>query len=130
MKNKGMEFVTGAVDEWWDCGNKDATVNTNNRLLDTRPELFAVNHAQFNGGTKIIEPCFIGTNVKITGSTIGPYVSIGDNTIIENSTIESSIIQNNSKISNMNLRNSMIGNHVLLDGNSHEYSIGDYSTFS
>jgi glucose-1-phosphate thymidylyltransferase len=130
MKNKGMEFFPGAVEEWWDCGNKDATVNTNNRLLETRPQLFHVNHAQYNGGTKIIEPCFIGENVRITGSTIGPFVSIGDNTIIENSTIQSSIIQNNSKISNITLRNSMIGNHVLLDGESHEFSIGDYSTFS
>jgi glucose-1-phosphate thymidylyltransferase len=118
------------VDEWWDCGNKDATVNTNSRLLDTRPELFHVDHNRYNGGTKIIEPCFIGENVKISGSTIGPYVSIGDNTVIENSTIHNSIIQNNSRISNIELRNSMIGNHVLLDGKSHEFSIGDYSTFS
>jgi glucose-1-phosphate thymidylyltransferase len=130
MKNKGMKFVPGAVDEWWDCGNKDATVNTNSRLLDTRPELFHVDHNRYNGGTKIIEPCFIGENVKISGSTIGPYVSIGDNTVIENSTIHNSIIQNNSRISNIELRNSMIGNHVLLDGKSHEFSIGDYSTFS
>lgn len=130
MKNKGMQFTPGAVDEWWDCGNKDATVNTNSRLLETRHELFHVDPARFNGGTKIIEPCFIGKNVKISGSTIGPYVSIGDNTTVENSTISNSIIQNNSRISNIELQNSMIGNHVLLDGRSHEYSIGDYSTFS
>lgn len=130
MKNKGMKFLPGAVDEWWDCGNKDATVNTNTRLLDTRPELFHVDHNRYNGGTRIIEPCFIGQNVKISGSTIGPYVSIGDNTTIENSVIHNSIIQNNSHISNIELRNSMIGNHVLLDGKSHEFSIGDYSTFS
>ncbi|MBL7810600.1 MAG: NTP transferase domain-containing protein [Bacteroidetes bacterium] len=130
MKNKGMEFVTGAVEEWWDCGNKDATVNTNRRLLETRPDLFSVPAERFNGGTRIIEPCFIGENVKITGSTIGPFVSIGDNTVLENCTIANSIIQNNSKLLNLECKNSMIGNHVLLDGKSHEFSIGDYSTLS
>lgn len=128
MKNKGMAFVTGAVDEWWDCGNKDATVNTNKRLLDTRPELFNVDHNRFNGGTKIIEPCFIGENVKISGSTIGPYVSIGDNTELQNCVIENSIIQSYTKLKNISFHNSMVGNHVELDGASHEMSIGDYST--
>lgn len=130
MKNKGMKFVPGKVEEWWDCGNKDATVNTNSRLLETRSELFHIDPTRYNGGTRIIEPCFIGNNVKITGSTVGPNVSIGDNTVIENSTISNSIIQNNSTISNIELRNSMIGNHVLVDGRSHELSLGDYSSFS
>lgn len=127
MKNKGMEFVTGAVDEWWDCGNKDATVNTNSRILETRKELFHFPASRFNGGTQIIEPCFIGENVIISGSTIGPYVSIGNNTTVENAVIKNSIIQNNSKVTNITLNNSMIGNHVTLDGNSHELSIGDYN---
>lgn len=130
MKNKGMEFVPGAVDEWWDCGNKDATVNTNKRLLETRQELFKTDTSRFNGGTRIIEPCYIGENVKISGSTVGPFVSIGDNTVIENSVVENSIIQNNSHIANIEVHNSMIGNHVVLNGKSHEYSLGDYSTFA
>ena len=33
MKNKGIKFKTGDVNEWLDCGNKDATVNTNSRIL-------------------------------------------------------------------------------------------------
>lgn len=130
MKNKGMRFVPGAVDEWWDCGNKDATVHTNMRLLETRKNLFQVPKERFNGGTEIIDPCFIGANVKITGSKIGPFVSIGDNTVLENCVIENSIIQNNTHLSNIELQNSMIGNHVSLNGKSREFSIGDYSTLS
>lgn len=128
MKNKGMQFVTGKVDEWWDCGNKDATVQTNQRLLDTKSNLFHIPTERFNGGTKIIQPCYIGENVKIINSTVGPFVSIGDNTVINQCTIENSIIQSNSKISNMNFKNSMIGNFVEVDGKSSELSLGDYST--
>lgn len=128
MKNKGLRFAPGAVEEWWDCGNKDATVFTNQRLLATRKDHFAVDKNQYNGGTEIIEPCFIGANVRIKGSRIGPYVSIGDNTELENCVVDNSIIQSHSSIRNLTCTNSIIGNHVRLDGNSHELSIGDYST--
>ncbi len=128
MKNKHMQFVAGAVDEWWDCGNKDATVYTNQRLLITKSDLFRFDSARYNGGTNIIAPCFIGKNVKIEGSHIGPYVSIGDDTVLINCHIENSIIQSHSELKNIDCKNSMIGNHVVLDGKGLELSIGDYST--
>lgn len=130
MKAKGMEFVTGAVEEWWDCGNKDATVYTNRRVLETKQEHFKVDHSRFGQGVKVIEPCFIGSNVTITNSTIGPYVSIGNNTVIDCAIISNSIIQNNADIRRIEFTNSMIGNHVSINGSSHELSIGDYSTMS
>ena len=128
MKQKGLKFAPGAVTEWWDCGNKDATVFTNRRLLETRSAQFSIDAARFNGGTEIIEPCYIGKDVVITGSMIGPYVSIGDHTRVENCVVDNSIIQSHSTLKNIRLTNSMIGNHVKLDGASHELSIGDYST--
>ena len=33
MKQKGMKFVPGKVDEWMDCGNKNVTVETNTKML-------------------------------------------------------------------------------------------------
>jgi glucose-1-phosphate thymidylyltransferase len=128
MKDKGMAFVPGTVDEWLDCGNKDATVYTNKRLLESRKELFSIDHSQFNSGTRIIEPCYIGKNVDLKGSVVGPYVSIGDNSSLNNCVVSNSIIQGNSKLANIECTNSMIGNHVQLDGHSRELSIGDYNT--
>ncbi len=128
MKDKGMAFVPGTVDEWLDCGNKDATVYTNKRLLESRKELFSVDHTKFNSGTRIIEPCFIGKNVELKGSVVGPYVSIGDNSVLINCVVSNSIIQGNSKLANIEFTNSMIGNFVQLDGHSKELSIGDYNT--
>ncbi len=121
MKKKGTKFVTSQVAEWLDCGNKDATVFTNKRILD---------HKKINGqnsGGKIIQPSFIGENVKIVNSTVGPFASIGDNCTIENSTIENSIVQTNTKIKNARLSNSLLGNYVEYSGNSSDASIGDYS---
>jgi len=129
MKNKGLKFTTGEVTEWLDCGNKDATVYTCERVLDhnKNTEMIADDSQMIN--SKIIEPCYIGSGTKIENSIIGPNVSIGNNTIILNSQIKESIIQNASKIENAKLYKSMIGNNVFFDGHNIELevSIGDFS---
>lgn len=127
MKTKGTRFTPGKVTEWLDCGNKDATVYTNQRILE-----FNKNNPRttnfLNQGSTIIEPCFIGENVKIINSTVGPHASIGANTVVENSTVKNTIIQTNSKIKNAELSNSMIGNYAEYSGKSNDASVGDYST--
>lgn len=129
MMDQGKIFKTGTVDEWMDCGNKEVTVETNQRMLgflsEEKQPLISENHTNTN--SKIIEPCFIGDNVVLENSEVGPYVSIGNDTVIKNSTIKNSIIQTNSKISNANLDNAMIGNHATFDGTFTNVSLGDYS---
>ena len=58
---------------------------------------------------------------------MGPHVSIGKGTIIENSNVKNTIIQTESVIKNATLENAMIGNFVTYDGNFTQISIGDYS---
>lgn len=129
MMEKGMKFVPGKVDEWMDCGNKNVTVETNQRMLgfleNEGEQMIADSVKQENAN--IVEPCFIGENVVLKNTTVGPYVSVGANTVLENSTVKNSLIQSNSKISNANLDNAMIGNHVVYNGNFETISIGDYS---
>jgi len=129
MMEKGMKFVPGQVDEWMDCGNKNVTVETNQRMLgflEKDGENLIADSVKTENAN-IIEPCFIGENVVLKNTTVGPFVSVGADTVLENSTIKNSLIQNNSKISNANLDNAMIGNHVVFNGNFEAISIGDYS---
>ena len=128
MKNKGMEFIPGKVDEWLDCGNKDATVFTNQRILANATDEELINPGAELINSKIMEPCFIGKDVKLIDSIVGPYVSIGNNTIIRNSVISNAIILENTNIENAALTNSMIGNHVSYDGKANQVSLSDYST--
>ncbi len=129
MMAKGMKFVPGKVDEWMDCGNKDVTVDTNNRMLNflhnDGEHLIDFDVKQEN--SKIIPPCYIGKNVVLINATVGPNVSLGDGCHIQNSTIQNSLIQTHSHIKNANLDNAMIGNHASFDGNFTTISIGDYS---
>ena len=127
MKNKGINFSPGEVEEWLDCGNKNATVYTNERVLEHNGNIISDSAVIEN--SEIIEPCFIGADVVIKNSTLGPHVAIGNNTSVENSVITKSIIQNETQIIDAKINNSMIGNKVIFNGNNtqQEISIGDFS---
>lgn len=129
MMADGKTFVTGSVDEWMDCGNKNVTVETNQRMLgfleNDGEKLISESVQKENAN--IIAPCFIGENVVLKNTTVGPFVSIGSNTVLENCTVKNSLIQNNSELKNANLDNAMVGNHVRYNGNFETISIGDYS---
>ena len=128
MKNKGVSFYTGAVREWLDCGNKNATVYTNQRILanDFQPSYIASDVKKENA--IIIEPCFIGKGVELKNSIVGPYASIGDHSVISDSVVKNAILQDNCKVESASLNNSMLGSHALLKGKAQELSLSDYST--
>lgn len=128
MKNQGMTFYCDQVDEWLDCGNKDATVYTNQRILEIKrnTEKHSAPSAIITNSV-IIEPCFIGENVIIKNAVVGPHVSIESNCIIEHSVISNSIIRNDTTIKNAHFTNSLIGKHAHLSETAQEYSLGDFS---
>ncbi len=129
MMADGRVFVTGQVDQWMDCGNKNVTVETNSRMLCflEKDGEKLVSDSVIQENATIIPPCYIGENVTLHNATIGPNVSIGKGCVIENSTIKNSLVQTQTVIKNANLDNAMIGNNAIYDGNFTTISIGDYS---
>ena len=130
MMQKGMKFVPGKVDEWMDCGNKDVTVDTNSRMLkflhDDAEETMIAETVRIENST-IIPPCYIGENVVLINSIVGPNVSLGNSTHLTNTKIQNSLVQTHAHIRNAKLDNAMIGNHAIFDGDFKSISIGDYS---
>ena len=124
MKNKNLKFYPGQVDEWLDCGNKNATVLSNRRVLANYGSEISKNITVVN--STIIEPCVILDGAVITNSVIGPYVSVGSDTKIEKSIVENAIIQNNTLIECKVIANSMIGSNCKIEGSQADLSIGDY----
>ena len=129
MMAKGMKFVPGTVDEWMDCGNKDVTVETNSRMLGFlhNDGAHLVDFDVKLENSTIIPPCYIGEDVVLINTTVGPNVSFGKGCHVINSSIKNSLVQTHSHIKNANLDNAMIGNHASFDGNFTSISIGDYS---
>lgn len=129
LKQSGTRFTTGAVDHWLDCGNKKVTVQSNSRYLDFIGENLVDSSAQVIESV-ILPPVFIGKNVKISGSVIGPNVSIGEGCVVTDSRIKDSLIQNGTSLAGVNLANSMIGNHVRMESHPKDVSLGDYSEWN
>lgn len=128
MKQQGARLKTGEVNHWMDCGNKDATVATNSKILElnhAREQLIAPSIIQENA--LIIAPCYIGENAVIRHSVVGPYVTIGDGTTIESSVVDNSLILDHSKVKNARVANSMIGNTARFEGQIEDLNLGDYT---
>lgn len=128
MRRKGTKFVPGEVTEWLDCGNKNATVYTNQRVLEFdhgKAHLKGKNIKNLN--SVIIEPCFIGDNVELNNSVIGPHVSIGANSKVNQSILKNAIIQTDAKITQANISNSILGIGSEVTGRASDLSISDYT---
>jgi glucose-1-phosphate thymidylyltransferase len=127
LKKNGARFGAGEVKEWLDCGNKNATVHSNQRVLEFKKGEDLVHPSAEISNSVVIPPCFIGEGVKLEASIIGPHVSIGKGTEIANCRIINTIVQENTRIFNKIIENSMVGNHVKVTGIPDNLSIGDYT---
>lgn len=128
MTQAGLRFEPGTVEEWMDCGNKEATVETNQRILElTKDELTMPADAVVENSL-ILQPCHIGAGAVIRHSIVGPHVSVGAGTVIEDSRICNSLIQSHTLIQNKVMNGSMVGNHATIAGKAENISLGDYNT--
>jgi glucose-1-phosphate thymidylyltransferase len=131
MKNNGVSFYCDQVEEWLDCGNKDATVFTNQRILEIKKDsenLVAADVVLEH--STIIPPCYIGKGVRISHSVVGPHVSLEAGVTVEHALIQNSIIQEQSTVKNVFIANSMLGKNVNYSSKPEELSLGDFSAIS
>jgi glucose-1-phosphate thymidylyltransferase len=129
MKRKGARFKAGSVDVWMDCGNKNAMVDTNTKVLGflkDAPGLVSPK-AKLNGSL-VISPCFIGENVTLVNSIIGPNVSLEPGALVENSVVRNSILRGDSRVLDAVIDNSMIGARAQVTGKAMDLSLSDDST--
>jgi glucose-1-phosphate thymidylyltransferase len=128
LNKKGAVFIPGQVKEWLDCGNKNVTVQTNQRYLEFIKDQKLISDTAKLINSVIIPPVFIGKGVVIENSVVGPYVSVGDDSAVSDSRVYNTIIQKNTKVSKTVLENSLLGNFATFEGKSADLSLGDYST--
>jgi glucose-1-phosphate thymidylyltransferase len=130
LNKKGAVFIPGQVKEWLDCGNKNVTVQTNQRYLEFIKDQKLIADSAKLINSVIIPPVFIGKGAVIENSVVGPYVSVGDDSTISDSRVYNTIIQKNTKVSKTVLENSLLGNFAIFVGKSTVLSLGDYSTIT
>lgn len=123
MIEKGAKIKVIDVEGWYDAGKLDTMLATNETMLTKgrarRPEAL--------DGSTIIDPVYIEDNVTLKGSRIGPNVSVGEGSVIEDSEISHSIVGSGARISKSKVKNSLIGDGALLEGVNGEVTLGDHS---
>ncbi|MBU2063815.1 MAG: glucose-1-phosphate thymidylyltransferase [Candidatus Omnitrophica bacterium] len=125
--------------DWWlDTGKKDDILSANSTILDEYTQnkiegrldkkskisgrVFIAKGAAILNST-IRGPAVVGLRVKVRNAFIGPYTSIGDDSHIENSSIEHSVILKKVKIDGVaRLEDSLIGENtqVIDSGKNHK----------
>ena len=127
MIEKRKIFKSQEIDTWMDCGTPKLLIESAKIIMKSNEGSSSEDNFSKQGNVKINHPVFIGKNVIVKDSTIGPYVSVGENCIISDSIIESTLIYNNVKVSNATIQSSILGSNTIYDGSNKEIFLGDYS---
>ena len=98
MIQGGCKFRTAPVEKWLDCGLVETLLETNAHVLERNEKV-----APKFDGSEIVMPCYIGKNVVIKNSKVGPNVSVGDGCVIENSEISNAILWDGVKVQDKKL---------------------------
>lgn len=122
MISEGHELNGIKVKEWLDCGALSTLLSTNRLLLEK--ESIMQSGAE---NSVIIQPVYIGQNVKIKNSVVGPYVSIANNSVIINSVLKDSIISESAHVESIVLEESLIGDNACVEGRPKKFNVGDSS---
>lgn len=124
MLENNHDITTFQMDGWFDCGKPETLLATNKYLLDMKT----------NGKTRVIEgnniiipPVYLGKDIKLKNSIIGPHVSIADGAEIYTSIINNSIVNRNAYIKNAQLQESLIGENAVVEDIIEKLNVGDNS---
>ena len=121
MIDRGSEFETFQVGEWFDCGKYEAMLETNRRLLEGT---FEAPRAE---GSVFVPPVSVAPTARIVNSIVGPHVSIAADTVVENAIVRDSIIDHGANVRDCLLQGSIIGPQTVIKGSFQRLNVGDSS---
>jgi glucose-1-phosphate thymidylyltransferase len=123
MIDKGAKIKVIDVEGWYDAGKIETMLETNEAMLRRG----RARRPADAGDSTIIDPVYIEDGVTLRKSKIGPNVSIGAGSVLENAEVRDSIIGSKAKISMSVLRNSLVGDETVITGVKGEMTVGDNS---
>ena len=126
MLDHGAKMRTNSVDVWLDTGTIEATLETNNYMLEHGRDNSA--EAANRDGVTIIPPVYIHPSAKVEGSVIGPHVSVSANCEVSGCVIRNSILDDGAAVTDSVLDGSFIGRHAKVEGHPKTVNIGDNSS--
>jgi glucose-1-phosphate thymidylyltransferase len=125
MIQEGARMGVATIQEWLDCGSRDALLATQSVWF----RYFPPPEPPKKEGVTIIPPVFLHHSATLSECTIGPYVTVGPNARITRSIIQHSIIREGAVIENALFHHSLIGAHAEIKGKERVFDLSDYSRF-
>lgn len=125
MIDNGSKLAVAPVAVWEDCGTAEALLQTNRYLLARAGGGSAVRGTVEN--STIVEPVHIAPSAVVTGSVIGPNVSIGEKATVRRSIIAESIVNDGARIESAVLTHSLIGANATVGEKARRLNVGDAS---
>jgi len=123
LLNRGFQMRTERVDVWLDAGTIDALMETNRYMLEHgRDNIDKLTHLK---DTAIIPPVNIHPDAKVITSTLGPHVSIGAGSVVQDSKLNNAIIGQGTHIKECKLNSSLVGDNVIIKGQTGQFILGD-----
>ncbi|MGD8699408.1 MAG: sugar phosphate nucleotidyltransferase [Gemmatimonadales bacterium] len=123
MVDKGSKIRVLEVEGWYDCGKPETLLATNLHLLGAG----RAQRPSDPGDNTIIDPVRIEAGVELSGSVIGPNVTIGRGSRIRASTLRDCIVGSEAVIEECVLEDSLIGSSSELRGFRGTALVGDHS---
>jgi glucose-1-phosphate thymidylyltransferase len=121
MIEEGHRLETFNIDDWFDCGNSEALLDSNRTLLRR------ITSANSRPGCIVIPPVWIHESAAIQNSIIGPNASVAENAIVKDSIVAESIVSEYASVERVILRESIVGYNALVRGRAASVNIGDSS---
>ncbi|MDK9699517.1 MAG: sugar phosphate nucleotidyltransferase [bacterium] len=126
MVERGTLLTTFEVPGWYDCGKVETLLETNRHFLQRRHK---EGHSMPSHcvDTVLIPPVSIASTASVSGSVIGPYVTIGSGASVCNSVLKNCIVERGAKVSAMLMSASVIGPEAEVSGTFHQLNISELS---
>lgn len=121
----GFNIETMNTRYWLDAGTPENILATNARLLGLGHGSEDAIERSYGEDFTVIPPVFIHKTAVIDQCVIGPYTSIGPETHLERCIVRNSIIEAGSHLADVNIKDSLVGEHVDLKGTSYKLLVGD-----
>lgn len=113
MLDKGMKIGYAVIEGWWkDTGTVEEFLDCNRMVLEKieqvptnqvhtgtiQGKVKIGDNVQINGSTRILGPCYIGSNTVLENTYVGPYSSIGSNCMLRNIEVGNSVVMDSSSL--------------------------------
>jgi glucose-1-phosphate thymidylyltransferase len=125
MVDHGAKIKVEEVTGWYDCGQPETWIETNQHLLEHKGRALA---PQGGRNVKIHKPVRICEGVTLENVEIGPNVTIEEGSVLKNAKVRHSIIGADARIENSDLHDSLIGDSTVVRNVNGVVNIGSSST--